>query len=226
MLANELYITFHGIGEPVVSIENNEARYFVSQKVYKEIISLLPEIESSAGVKIHVTFDDGNISDLRQGLPPLVDAGRPATFFVLAGRIGERGYLDGSDLRTLLDAGMTIGSHGRDHVDWRTLDETGRQREFVEARDAICQVIGRPVEDAALPFGRFDRDVLSHLKALGYRRVYTSARGTTTPGAWFCPRTSITRDFAPRRDLPVLCTAQARFKGWLLARARKVKYGH
>jgi len=226
MLTNSLYITFHGIGEPAVSIGKDEARYFVSEKVYKEIISSLTEIENACGISIHVTFDDGNISDLRSGLPALVDAGRTAAFFVLAGRIGETGYLGEDDIRTLHEAGMTIGSHGHDHVDWRALDEAGREREFVEARDRIAQVIGRPVEDVALPFGRFDRNVLSHLKALGYRRVFTSARGTTTPASWFCPRTSMTCDVEPRRDLLALCSAKARFKGWLLSHARKVKYGH
>lgn len=226
MLTNSLYITFHGIGEPAVSIGKDEARYFVSKKVYKEVISSLAEVEHAFGIKIQVTFDDGNMSDLRCGLPVLVDAGRTAVFFILAGRIGETGYLDAGDIRTLLDAGMTIGSHGHDHVDWRALDDVGRQREFVEARDRLAQVIGHPVEEVALPFGRFDRDVLTQLKVLGYRRVYTSARGTTTPASWFCPRTSITCDFEPKRDLAVLCSAKARFEGWLLAHARKVKYGH
>jgi peptidoglycan/xylan/chitin deacetylase (PgdA/CDA1 family) len=166
MLTNSLYITFHGIGEPAISIEKDEARYFVSEKVYKEIILSLTEIEDTYGIKIHVTFDDGNISDLQCGLPALVDAGRTAAFFVLAGRIDERGYLHSSDLRTLLDAGMMIGTHGYDHVDWRVLDDKGRQREFVEARDRVAQIIGRPVQDIGLPFGRFDRNGLSHLKAL------------------------------------------------------------
>jgi peptidoglycan/xylan/chitin deacetylase (PgdA/CDA1 family) len=136
------------------------------------------------------------------------------------------GYLGKPEIRSLTDAGMSIGSHGYSHVDWRGLDDAGAQREFVDARNVLADVVGKPVDEAALPFGRFDRHVLSRLKALGYTRVFTSARGTTSAKSWFCPRTSITRDFVAKRDLPALCTAHARFKGWLLSHARRIRYGH
>ena len=51
-------------------------------------------------------------SDFVYGLPALLDRGLTATFFVVAGRLGEPGFLSENDVRTLVSAGMTIGCHG------------------------------------------------------------------------------------------------------------------
>ena len=56
-------------------------------------------------------------------LPALRERGLTATFFVVAGRLGEPGFLDERGVRALADAGMAIGCHGMRHRPWRGLDE-------------------------------------------------------------------------------------------------------
>ncbi|MBA5775930.1 polysaccharide deacetylase family protein [Stappia sp. F7233] len=224
MLANNLYLTFHGIGDPIVPLAEGEGRYFVGKDVYRQVIAQLAVLERATGVKAHVTFDDGNLSDYETGFPALQEHGRKGSFFVLAGRIGRHGYLSAARIRELADAGMEIGSHGHDHVDWRRLDEAGRRREFSDARKRIEDVAGRAVTSAAVPFGRFDRFVLAHLKQEGFARVLTSSQGLAMSGSWFCPRTSLTQDFDPARDLAPLAGASARLKGVAYAALRKLRY--
>ena len=80
--------------------------------------------------------------------------------------------------------GHRIGTHGYGHVDWRRLDADGAVREFDEARACLADAVGRPVDEAAVPFGRYDRRVLRALRARGFAAVYTSDRGLVRGAPW------------------------------------------
>ncbi len=224
MLARTQVLTFHGIGEPEVPIPADEQRYFVPAETYRRTIAALAPLEKRYAVQLPVTFDDGNLSDYTIGLPALVDAGRTATFFVLAGRIGTNGYLSESQLRDIIAAGSQIETHGYDHVDWRKLDAAAYRRELYDARRKIEDVTGVAVTQAAVPFGAFDRNVLSHLKEAGYRRIYTSTSGLSLDGAWFCPRWSVTGAFRPDLDLKPCLAFRQKVRGTLFASLRRLRY--
>lgn len=224
MLTKTLVLTFHGIGEPVVPLSEGEGRYFVPVEIYRRTIAALDGLEKRSGCRIPVTFDDGNLSDYAVGVPALLDAGRTGEFFVLAGRIGQQGYLSGPQIRDMVASGMKIGSHGWDHVDWRKLDEAGRQREFYDARRRIEDEAGVPVREAAIPFGAFDPAVLACLKSAGYRQVSTSTSGMSYEKAWFRPRWSVMDTFSPERDLPPRLTFSKVLKGTAYAQLRRLRY--
>lgn len=224
MLARTLFVTFHGIGDPVVPLAPGEGRYFVTEETYRRTIAALAALEARHGVDIRVTFDDGNLSDFAVGMPALAEAGRSGTFFVLAGRIGETGYLSGDQIRAMAAAGMSIGNHGWDHVNWRKLDRAGRHRELHDARRRIEDEAGVAVTEAAIPFGAFDRALLRHLKRAGYSHVCTSTGGLAIPGAWFRPRWSVTEDFDPERDLARRLTPAQVARGTAYACLRKARY--
>ena len=87
---------------------------------------------------------------------------------------------------------MTVGTHGMDHVSWRGLSAHGVERELVEARATIADVVGRSVDEAAVPFGEYDRSLLAQLRRLGYARVHTSDGSVARTDAWLQPRVSVT----------------------------------
>jgi peptidoglycan/xylan/chitin deacetylase (PgdA/CDA1 family) len=116
-----------------------------------------------------------------------------ATFFVLAGRLGGPYHLGGDDLQSLVRAGMTIGSHGLHHRDWRRIGDGELTRELVESRQILERVTGQRVTRASVPFGSYDRHVLARLRRDGgYDRVFTSDGGAARPDAWLQARTSVT----------------------------------
>lgn len=154
-----------------------------------QYLSMLDSVASRDDVRI--TFDDGNASDVEHALEPLRARGLKATFFVVAGRLGEPAFLDEGGVRELAAAGMEIGCHGMHHRPWRGLGDDDLQEELVEAKQILEAVVDRPVTQAACPFGAYDRRVLRTLRGAGYRGVYTSDRGTARPGAWLQARTSI-----------------------------------
>jgi peptidoglycan/xylan/chitin deacetylase (PgdA/CDA1 family) len=182
-------LTFHGIEPRERPLENGEADVWVSRERFE---SLLDAVAGRDDVRI--TFDDGNASDLEVALPALRRRGLTGTFFVVAGRLGAPGFLDAAGVRELATAGMTIGSHGMRHRPWRQLDDASLHEELVDARAVLERIVGRPVAQAACPFGSYDRRVLRALRRGGYSHVYTSDRGTAAAASWIQARNTVRRD--------------------------------
>jgi peptidoglycan/xylan/chitin deacetylase (PgdA/CDA1 family) len=182
-------LTVHGIGAPKRTLEPGEDRTWVTLAQFEQVL------DAAAGrPDVRITFDDGNDSDVELALPRLVERGLTAEFFLLAGRLDRPASVDRTGVKELLAAGMTIGSHGWDHVDWRTLDDATAHRELVEAPAALAELTGVPVTAVAIPFGSYDRGVLGRLKAAGTTRVHTSDGGRARSGTWLQPRTSLHSD--------------------------------
>ena len=146
---------------------------------------------ATANIPAFITFDDGNESDAAIALPELVKRGLKAAFFVCAGRIGAQHYLDRLALADLVAAGMEIGTHGKDHRNWRGLDQATLDAEVAEARRRIEDVCGVAVTKAAIPFGSYDRCLLQRLRREQLECVYTSDRGLARSEAWLKPRDTV-----------------------------------
>jgi peptidoglycan/xylan/chitin deacetylase (PgdA/CDA1 family) len=181
-----LNLTFHGLGSPPESISESEASVWVDAEDFE---GTLDRVVGNGNVRL--TFDDGNRSDVDVALPALLERGLTATFFVVALRIGESGYLDQEAIRDLARAGMRIGSHGFAHRDWRALNDDALMDELTVSRRRLEVVAGDSVSRAACPFGSYDRRVLAMLRRTGYERVYTSDGGWTKEGSWLQSRNTL-----------------------------------
>lgn len=186
--SRELILTFHGLGDAIPPHATPaERKVWVPVEWFEAIVAALPP----KGVAL--AFDDGNASDAGLALPVLERLGRSARFFVLAGRIGAPGHLDAADIARLHTAGMTIGSHGLRHRDWRASADTELEAELAGSRRVLEDMLGVPVTEAACPFGSYDRRVLRALRRTGYRRVYNSDGGCSSTASWLAPRTTVHR---------------------------------
>lgn len=185
-------LCFHGIGTPPESVPSEEAAYWITADTFRRVLD-----EVTDRPDVGLSFDDGNTSDVDVALPELVDRGRTAEFFVIAGRIGHSGSLSEDDIRRLHQTRMGVGSHGMRHRVWRRLSAAEQDEELVVARRRIEEVVEEPVRAAACPLGRYDRGTLSTLKRLGYSRVYTSDRALARPGTWRQARFSLTSGDTP-----------------------------
>jgi len=203
-----IILNFHGIGIAPIEREFGEANYWISADFFEDILARIDHYRDR--VRVSITFDDGNTSDLSIGAEGLLRYRIKARFFVLAGRIGDVGSLDDSGIRELLAMGHEIGNHGMDHIDWTTLDETGYARELEEARSKISQITGSPLTEAGIPFGRYNKRVIAELKQRGYARFYSSDGGDVTSKVMPLPRTSIRADMTPN-DIDSILAGQEPF---------------
>lgn len=185
-------VCFHGVGTPGRELESGEDAYWVDPDAFAAALDLV-----AGRPDVRLSFDDGNASDVAVALPALVERGLTATFFLVAGRVGQPGSVDAAGVRALVQAGMTVGSHGMAHRPWVGLSGEERRVELEEARDRLAGWAGAPVVTAACPLGRYDRQVLRGLRALGYRQVFTSDRRRSRAGDWLQHRYSVHRGDTP-----------------------------
>lgn len=181
--AHVVNLCFHGIGEPGRALEPDEWRYWITLEQFEEILRTIRPFPA-----VRIMFDDGNRSDATNALPALIRHGLRASFFVVAGRLNSPGSLTDQQLRDLVGAGMTVGSHGMRHRSFRALDDQSLHEETVAASRLLSDAIGKPVDQLALPFGAYDRHVLRSLRRLGLARVYTVDGGPARSEAWLQSR--------------------------------------
>ncbi len=210
-----IILNFHGIGTQPQRREPGEEVYWIAPDRFETIAARVAALRDR--VRVGITFDDGNASDLTEGAEGLARHGLTAAFFPLTDRLDTPGNLSAADLRSLMAMGHRIGSHGAAHLDWTRLDAAGFARELDEARAILSGVTGAPVDEAALPFGRYDRRVLAELRRRGYRRVYSSDGGAVRSDRAPLPRHSVRAD-----------TSDATLEHWLTGTdgpARRLRRG-
>ncbi|HEY8113444.1 MAG TPA: polysaccharide deacetylase family protein [Actinomycetes bacterium] len=182
-------LTVHGIGPTIRELEPDEAGTWVGIHQFEQVL------DAAVGRNdVRLTFDDGNASDVEYALPRLLERGLTAQFFVLAGLLGRPGRLDADAVRELVRAGMTVGSHGWAHRDWRRVNAEQATEEIGEAHRVLAAITGKPVSRVAIPFGSYDRHVLRRLRQARVTRAYTSDGGRAKPGSWLQPRNSLRHD--------------------------------
>jgi peptidoglycan/xylan/chitin deacetylase (PgdA/CDA1 family) len=214
-------VTVHGIGPAARTLDPGDDRTWVSVDQFEQVLDAIASRDD-----VRLTFDDGNASDVDIALPRLVERGLRGEFFIIAGLLGEPGRVDAAGIRRLVDAGMSIGSHGWAHRDWRRIDEWQATEEIVDAQRVLSGLSGQPVKAVAVPFGSYDRHVLRRLRHANVARVYTSDGGLARPDAWLQPRTSLRPNFGepliaqtlnPR---PPIATRASRFAARRIKRVR------
>ena len=146
--------------------------------------------------KVLLTFDDGHASNFRMAFPALVERGMRADFFVNPAIVGAPGFATWAELREMAEAGMSIQSHGHDHVYLTTLDERRLRHTLKAARDDIEQHVGTPVTLLAPPGGRMPVNLVEVARECGYSHVLSSrpgriARVGTTVSATPLPRMAV-----------------------------------
>jgi peptidoglycan/xylan/chitin deacetylase (PgdA/CDA1 family) len=173
---------FHGIGAP----RKGEENVWLSLEFFREILDFI-----GTSSRVHLSFDDGNKTDIEVALPELEKRNLRATFFILAGRIDSQDYLSRDDVSRLIASGMYIGSHGMKHVAWRSLTERQMREEFRDAKPLLEEITGSPVNRVACPHGEYDRRTLAGLRDAGFDRIYTSDGGYARESSYLQPRNSV-----------------------------------
>ena len=143
---------------------------------------------------LSITFDDGYAENCEYALPLLVERNIPVTYFVTIDNITKQIAFPhdvelGQDLptntaesiRALANCGIEIGAHTRTHPDLgKVTDPKLLADEVILASQEIEELIGKPVQYFAFPFGQ--RENLNHsafamLKEHGFLGVCSAYGG-------------------------------------------------
>lgn len=133
--------------------------------------------ETCPSASVILTFDDGCDTDATTVLPILQRFAAPATFFVNPARLEAPGFLTWTQLGTLVDAGMTVGSHGLDHTLLDGISDSELRRQLRESKTMLEDRLRRTVDLLSLPGGTGGRRAVVLARELGYRLVFGSQPG-------------------------------------------------
>lgn len=191
-VARSLVLTFHGVEDAPHAARSDErandpaARYVVAREVLARMLARIPparcrtacELACSApDEELVLTFDDGLRSDYDVVFPLLQSLGLRGVFFVSAGNVGASGYTTAAQLCALAEAGMEIASHGWRHEYLVTMSRRAAQREIVESKDRLEQIVGQAVTSFAPVGGHFRRWMIAAACEAGYRVFATMVPG-------------------------------------------------
>lgn len=108
------------------------------------------------GHPIILTFDDGYDDAYRFALPMLKAHGFSGMFYIITGKVGWNAYLNWSQIRTMFEEGMQIGSHTVHHVDMGSLvlySQDLAQNELQKSQAALQQHLGVSIQQFCYPSG-------------------------------------------------------------------------
>lgn len=114
---------------------------------------------------IAITFDDAYSSLMEHALPVLVDSGIPAIVYAPVGYLGKRNEWDHwgaerlmpimscEDIQKIHSWGFSIGSHTWNHIRLKNRDSATLNREVVDSKKKLEDLIGDSVNSFAYPHG-------------------------------------------------------------------------
>ena len=146
-------------------------------------ISLTEMLEAFAGKRdmpakpVIITFDDGYEDNYLAALPIMEKYRMKATVFVIAGKVGEPGYLKWQQIRAMQERNTEIGSHTLSHAALSEITPEEQQLEIAESKAVLERNLGTPVEYLAYPYGKFTASLFAVLQGAGYRAACSGITG-------------------------------------------------
>lgn len=204
----ELIVGVHDLSE-APDARGEELKSWMPFSAVEPLLDNLLDMSRQTGAKLRITSDDAFRSDIDLLAPWLARHGIGGIFFVPTSVLGLPGRLTASDLHTLVTLGMEIGVHGVRHIDWTSISEREFLDDVGEGRGTIEDIIGRPVDIVAPPFGRFDIRIVDRLFGMGFREVHTCRPGLALVSAAIKPRNMLKAG-----SIPAVLAVGGRRGGW------------
>ena len=151
-------------------------------------VSLGQALRPCAGRCFAVSFDDAFQDVFYNALPILQEFGVKAGVFVVSDFVGKKPGWDVSwgtpglhmtrdQLLQLRAVGWEIGSHTLSHPDLTAVSDQSLQRELVDSKAALEDLLSEEIRFFSYPFGRFNKKVRDAVEAAGYQAAFTMRRG-------------------------------------------------
>lgn len=121
---------------------------------------------------IMITFDDTREEQFSIGATEMKKYGFKGVFFVMTVSINRPNYLTKDQIKNLSDTGNVIAAHTWDHhmVTKYTGDDWNTQ--LLKPKKKLEEIIGKPVNDFAYPFGLWNKAAIPEIKKNGYQMAF------------------------------------------------------
>jgi peptidoglycan/xylan/chitin deacetylase (PgdA/CDA1 family) len=122
---------------------------------------------------IMLSFDDDDDNQFTNARPLLQKYGFTATFFIMTVTIDKENYMTADQLKQLDKEGFDLQPHTWDHhivTEYKT--DADWQRQLVEPKKMLEDLLGHPTPFFAYPFGIYDAPSAQKLEELGYKGAF------------------------------------------------------
>ena len=127
--------------------------------------------------EVEITFDDG-FRGIYENFSFFVDNKIPVQIFLISGSIGEKEYLEKTQIEQMLETGLlTVGSHTVSHNNLDNMDEITAVKELKESKKALEDMFGREIKTLCFPRGKFSDRTIRLAFELGYEKLYSCLPG-------------------------------------------------
>jgi len=126
---------------------------------------------------VMLSFDDEDINQWTNAVPLLKKYGFTATFFIMTVAIDKENYMTSDQIKELDKEGYDIEPHTWDHhmVSQYKTDEDW-QKQIVEPRQTLEEMLGHSTPFFAYPFGVYDAQSAEKIKSYGYKGAFRLAQ--------------------------------------------------
>jgi hypothetical protein len=131
-----------------------------------------------------VTAARPDVHELGVAMEEMEPHARDAATERLAAALGpdpEQAGIRASQVRQLVEAGMSIGFHTRRHDRLTSLSDGELREALIDGVDALQAVTGAPLRTIGYPHGRADERVARAARAAGYTAGFTTRHTAVTP---------------------------------------------
>jgi peptidoglycan/xylan/chitin deacetylase (PgdA/CDA1 family) len=187
------------------------------------------ELANASAVKLPflLTFDDGGESAATRVVDLLEKYGWLGHFFITAGQINRKSFMNAGQIRFLRGKGHVIGSHSFSHpVRMSHCSSDELTDEWTRSIQMLSDILGEQVDTASVPGGYYSKRVGETAAAAGVRVLFNSEPTTavhTVLGCLVVGRYNIFRGTPPSvsGDLVSLKSA-TRSRQWFYWNLKKV----
>lgn len=191
-------IMYHSVGEKSGTLDGYGAKLNVSPAAFAKQMKFLhrfnykviPLVEFIERVKsgkkipartIAITFDDGLKNNFLHAYPVLKKYNFPATIFVATNFVGKEKFLTRSDIKTMQENNIFIGSHTISHRWLPSLDEKNIRKELSTSKEILEKITGREIKTLSYPLGAYNEEVKKMAREAGYMGAVSTNPGRTKP---------------------------------------------
>ena len=150
---------------------------YLSQNGYTTLF--LSEIGSATNYEkpVIITFDDGYLDMYTIAYPIMKARGIKSNMYIITSWLDGEVYMTPQMVKELSDSGLVeIGSHTLNHVHLNSLSYEEQEKELVESKQYLENLIGKEVITIAYPYGQRNIDTLNIAKNY-YRFAVTTEGG-------------------------------------------------
>ena len=176
----------------------------ISSEKFETHLKILNEMGFSSDLDFKIIFDDGYESVYKIAFPLMQKYGFTGLVFPVVSYIGKMNdwdvtfgsinkvmHLNSAQIKSLVNEGWEIGSHGLTHTAFTTLSNKELKFELHESKQILEDIIQQEVVSITPPFSRWTEKIKDLILECGYKKIYYQPTIANNPYPKMIPRHSV-----------------------------------